>query len=166
MSNLTSAQTGAFDAMLELLGTAGAAHEPAIAVLDTAVESYEPSSGYVLMEALEQHEFNIAALGSFAFYEVFYICGHTQYAQGITTNADWKTIRDQTFAIHQAVVQATIVANRGANQTPILGPQAPVELQYIVPTFQRYTPQATDKAGLMVGDIEWRFQLKARITVP
>lgn len=166
MTDLTSTQPGAFDAFLALLGAAGANQDPAIPVLDTAIEQYIPSTGYVLVEALEQHEFNIAALGSFAFYEDYFICGRTQYAQGLATNADWKVIRDQTFAIHEAVVQTTLVTNRGADGTPVLGTQAPSEIQFAVPVFQRYQPQATDKQGLMVGDIEWRFAVKARITVP
>jgi hypothetical protein len=167
VSNLTTTQPAAFDALLGLLQAAGAAQPPGnppIAVLDTAVTQYAPSTGYVLLEAIEQHEFDIAALGSYAFYETYDICGRTQYVQGVTGNSDWQVIRDQTFLIHESVVQATVVANRGANQTKVLGTQAPNQLLWIVPTYQRYTPQPSNSAGLYIGNIDWRFSLKARIT--
>lgn len=164
MSNLLSTQPAVFDALLGLLQAAGATQDPPIAVLDTAVTQYAPSTGYVLLEGIEEHQFDIAALGSYAFYETYDICGRTQYAQGAEANSDWKTIRDKVFTIHQNVVQDTVVANRGANQTAILGDSAIATLTWIIPVFQRYTPQATSNAGLWLGDIEWRYNIKARIS--
>ncbi len=163
MSNLTSTQAGAFDALLGLLQVAGAAQSPPVQVLDSVVLQYEPAA-YVILEAIEQHEFDIAALGSYAFEETYELCGCTTYAQG---DIDYRSVRDKTFSIHEAVVQATVVTNRGANQTPVLGSNAPSTLVWIVPVWQRYSAAPANFSGGaagVAGTIEWRYQVKARIT--
>jgi len=171
VTNLTTTQPAAFDALLALLQTAGAAQSPPVAVMDTEITQYQPGS-YVIVEALEEQNFDPAALGSFAFYEEYEICGRTTVFQGVGDPATaTKAVRDQTFAVHQAVVHATVIANSGAISTgggQVLGSQAPTELEWIVPTYARYssTPGAfgEGQAGLQ-GTIDWRYMLHARLTV-
>ena len=170
MSNLTTTQPAAFDALLALLQTAGAAQSPPVAVLDSQVTQYEPGP-YVILEAVEQDGFDPAALGSFAFYEEYELCGITTVLQGMGDPATTtKAVRDATFATHQAVVQSTVVANSGSVATgggPVLGSQAPSQLEWIVPSFARYSSSPGEFGGGQggfQGTIEWRYRVHARIT--
>lgn len=164
MSNLTSTQQGAFDAFLSLLTTAGNAQNPKVTVIDSEVVQYEPAA-YVSLWGFDNHEYDVAALGSFAQYEQYEIIGTATYLQG---DVDPKAVRDATFTLFQNVVMATVVANRGANGTQVLGSTAPIGLEWIIPKYARYTASPASfggGAGGMQGSIDFAFLLHARITV-
>ena len=164
MSNLTSTVPFAFNALYNLMNTAGLAQNPPVTVLNQEVVQYEPGS-YVLLEGVENHLFNIAALGSYAHEEVYDIHGIATYLQG---DVDPATVITKTWAIYQAVVMTPVVSNRGANGQYVLGLTAN-EPAWIVPQEARYTSSPGDFGGGMAGFqgmIEFRFSLKARITVP
>lgn len=165
MSNLTSSQPAAFDAFLALLTTAGAAANPVVTVLDSEVVQYEPAA-YLVLTGFERHRFDDAALGSFAFYEDYEICGYITYLQG---NVDPKAVRDTTFALYQSVVMTTVVTNRGQpSGNPVLGPSAPTSLEWIIPTRAEYTSGPANFSGGAAGffgQIDFAYHVKARLTV-
>ena len=164
MANLTTTQPGAFDAFLALLTTAGNAQNPKVTIFDSEVLSYEPGS-YVELLGFANHEYQVAALGSFAQYEEYEICGTATYLQG---NTDAKAVRDATFTLFQNVVMATVVANRGANGTQVLGSSAPAALEWIIPRYAKYTASPGNFGGGQSGfqgSIDFAFGIHARITV-
>ena len=164
MANLTSTQSGAWDAMLGLLQTAATGtSNPTVAVVDSYLLQYEPAC-YVILSSIEQHTFDIAALGSYAFEETYQLCGQTTYLQG---NTDVKTVRDTVFSVHESIVQTTLVANRGQNGIPVLGSSGPAALLWCIPAFQRFTMSPANFSGGasgVQGTIEWAYEVKARIT--
>lgn len=164
MSNLTSTQPGAFDAFLSLLQTAGAAATPKVTVLDSEVVQYEPAA-YCVLTGFDHHRFDDAALGSFAFYEYFDLVGFITYMQG---DVDPKTVRDTTFSLYQSVVQTTVVTNRGQPfGNPVLGSNAPPQLEVIVPTYARYSSGPANFSGGAAGffgQIDFAYSLRSRIT--
>jgi hypothetical protein len=165
LSNLTSTQPAAFDALLSLLTAAGATQSPVIPVFDTELVQYEPTA-YVLLKGYDAHNFfRSAALGSFAFEETFSLQGCVTYFQG---NIDPKTVRDKTWSIFQNVVMTTVVTNRGAPAgNPVLGVSAPTELEWVIPEYARYTSSPGSMNGVeegFQGSIDFSFQVFARIT--
>lgn len=167
MANLTSTQQEAFDTLLSLLQTAGAAQNPAVEVFDSELVQYEPAT-YVMLTGLENHHFDWAALGQFPFYETYDITGIATVFQG---DVDPKGVRDATFSLYENVVQTTVVANSGSWATQngyVLSPSLMTAgLYMIVPTYVRYSSgpaeMASGESGYS-GTIEFAYTLKARIT--
>lgn len=168
MSNLTSTVPGAFNALYNLLVAAGDAQNPTIPVFHSEVLlGVDVNNGYVLLEKVENQRIDLAALGSYAQYETYDICGTVTYQLGgpdPTTMAE--DVLNGTWSIYQNVVMSTVVANRGGNGVPILGSQAPTALQWILPDRAEYTGgAASGDVGGFVGVIEFVCSLKARLTV-
>ena len=169
MSNLISTVPGAFNALYGLLAAAGQEQSPPIPVFHTEVISGEElQNGYVLLRAVDGHNFDPAALGSYAFYETYDVCGEVVYYQGgpdpITMATD---VLNQTWSIYQNVVMTTAVLNRGANGEQVLGDAAPEAVEWCIPVSGEYTGEpGTIGAGQdgLIGTIEFRYNVKARIT--
>ena len=165
MSALTTTQVGAFDAFLGLLEARAALQNPAPSVFDTQVVQYEPGD-YIGLWGFEDHEFEVAALGTLSQYERFAITGVVTHWQG---DVNPKAVRDATFALYDNVVMAVVIANAGlpgGNQ--VLGPAAPASLEWIIPLHARYTASPGDVAGGQSGfqgTLDFAFGIHARITV-
>ena len=168
MTNLESSVPGAFNAMYGLLATAGALQTPAVPVFHSEILQYEPSTGCVLLQGVEQHRFEWASLGPFDFYETYDICGHAEYFQsGEDPVAMAEAVLNQTWAIYQAVVMSTVVVNRGQPGGQVLGSAAPLSLEVIIPADANYAAQPASVGGSadgLLGVVEFRFSVKARIT--
>ena len=170
MANLTSSVPGAYDAFYNLIKTAGAGQSPPVAVMAQELVQYEPGS-YVCLgatpgghKAVENHRWEWAALGSFAFYETYDFCGYATVLQG---DVDPEVILARTWSLYQAVVMNPIVANRGSNGTNVLGSAAPASLEYIIPVDANYVGVPGNFAGGQEGFqgiVEFCFSVKARIT--
>lgn len=172
MSNLTSTVPGAYDAWYNLLKNAGAAQSPAVTVMAQELVQYEPGSYVCLgdtpsgLKAVQNHRFELAALGSYAMYETYQFCGYATVVQG---DVDPETVLSKTWTLYQNVVMSTVVANRGANGAQVLGSAAPVSLEWIVPEDANYTGYPGNFGGGSAGFqgiVEFCYSLKARITVP
>ena len=166
MSNLTSSVPGATDALLSLLTTAAAGmSNPPVQVFDSELIQYEPAA-YVLFAGVDSYEIELAALGSYAHYENYDLCGRVSYLQG---NVDPKTIRATTWSIFQTVVMGTIITNRGTNGQQVLGSSAPTSLQWVLPGPATYRGEPVEfgsgQAGFG-GTIDWCVHVRSRITVP
>jgi hypothetical protein len=166
MSNLTSSVPGAFNAFYNLLVTAGQTQSPQVPVFHTELVGDIPLS-YVVLTGVENHEFEFAALGSYAQYETYEIVGEAVVFQGGT---DTVGVLTATWSLYQNVVMSTVVANRGqpgGNQ--ILGSTAPTSLEILVPSYARYSGQPGNLAGGLagvLGTVQFSYYVKARITVP
>lgn len=168
MSNLTSTVPGAFNAMYGLLNTAGAAQSTPIPVFHSEVLSGEETqNGYVLLGGVERHDFDPAALGSYAFYENYDIVGCVVYYQGGPDPLNMvEEVLTTTWSIYQNVVMTTLVTNRGANGNPVLGSSAPAALEWCIPVEASYTA-GQGQVGVATGwqgVVDFRYNLKARIT--
>lgn len=174
MSNLTSTVPGAFNALYNLLATAGNGQSPSIPVFHSEVmRDQQLQNGYVLLEQVENHRMTPAALGSYAFYETYDFCGCVVFYQGgpdLVTMAE--TVLSQTWSIYQNVVVTTVINNAGVpayGGGPVLGSAAPAALEVIVPAVAAYTGgpgQMEGGASGFIGEVSFRYSLKARITVP
>lgn len=170
MTTLTSVQDGTHDAFLGLLQTYAAEQSPAVQVFDTFLTGdYEPSQYVILFgsnhpdETDADQDFEIAALGSYAFYEYFTLYGCLTLFQGNTAPA---AVRDAMWTLFNAVVMAPVVTNRGFGGTPVLGSAAPSQLESVVPTFARPVVRTGTMGGGQAGTegrIEWAFKFSARI---
>jgi len=168
MSSLTSTVPGAFNALYNLLVAAGNAQNPKIPVFHSEVLAGQlTQNGYVLLRGVQNHRLDLAALGSYAHYECYEICGCVDYYQGGPDPLSMvEQVLDQTWAIYQEVVMSTVVANRGAaGGAPVLGSSAPTQLTYVLPICAEYTGAPSGDAGF-AGQVEFRYEIKARITVP
>ncbi len=168
MSGLTSTVSGAFNALYDLLVAAGNAQSPKIPVFHSEVlTGQDTQGGYVLLRGIENHRYELAALGSYAHCESYEICGCAAYYQGGPDPVSMvEQVLAQAWAIYQEVVMATVVANRGApSGNPVLGPSAPTQLTYVLPVSADYTGGPSGEAGF-AGEVEFRYEIKARITVP
>jgi hypothetical protein len=168
VSNLTSTVPGAFNALYDLLNTAGAAQSTPIPIFHSEVLEGEATlNGYVLLGGVERHNFDPAALGSYAFYETYDIVGCVVFYQG---GADPLSLVEQvlttTWGIYQNVVMTTLVANRGANGTQVLGAAAPAALEWCIPVEASYSGGQGDVGGASgwQGVVDFRYNVKARLT--
>lgn len=166
MSNLTSTVPGAFSAMHGLLSAAGEALDPKVPVFHTELVQNEPAS-YVLLKGIENHSFDIAALGSYAHEETYDIVGVATVLQG---NVDAQAVLVRTWALYQAVVMTPVVENRGALGTPVLGSDGAAQGRlWVAPNYARYSGEPGSFGGGMAGfagTVEFAYTIKARITVP
>ncbi len=170
MSNLTSTAPAAFDTLLSLLTTAAAAYTTPTTVFDSEIVQYEPSSYVLLNGMIENHSYEWASLGNFAFYETYDISGYVSVFQG---NVDPKTVRDATYALYQTVVQTTVIQNSGTWQATlhtVLSPDLTAAgLNWIIPKYARFDsqPGAAPNGGPegFVGKVDFAYSLHARITV-
>lgn len=165
MSNLTATVPGTFDALYALFAAAGAALDPVVPVFHSEVlTGQQTQNGYVLLAGVENHKFTLAALGSYAYYETYDICGSAAYFQGgpdPTTLV--QAVLAKTWSIYQDVVMTPVVLNRGADGTYVLGDAAPVSLTYVEPVAADYTGAAVE--GGFAGEVQFRYFIKSRITV-
>lgn len=169
MANLTSTVPGAFNALYNLLVTAGNAQSPAIPVFHSEVlQGQMTQNGYVLLDRVENHRYEWGALGSFAFYETYDICGEVVYYQGGPDPVTLvESVLNQTWATYQNVVMTTVVANRGEGGPQVLGSAAPAALEYIIPTTAEYAGGPSNMDGSpsgFIGTVSFSYELKARIT--
>lgn len=174
MTTLTSTQDGAHDALYALLSAAGASQSPAVPVYDTFLLPGEIPPTYVILwgtqpsseygpEGDPDEDLEIAALGSFAFYEKFTLYGQLRYFSG---GIEAAPVRDAAWALFNAVVMGPVVDNHGQNGTPVISSSAPAQLEYIVPTYARYRVVPGNQGGGSSGFqavIDWAFELQARI---
>lgn len=170
MANLTSTVPGAFNTLYTLLAAAGAGQSPPIPVFHSEIiRGQYTQGGYVLLESVQDHEFEIAALGSYAQYETYDIHGSVSYYQGGPDPVTLvEAVLNQTWSIYAAVVMTTVVANRGVPGQPVLGSGGPVQLLEIVPKFANYSGAPADIGGDasgFVGTVEFAYWLKGRLTV-
>jgi hypothetical protein len=170
VSNLTSTVPSAFNSLYGLLVAAGNSQSPVIPVYHTVLGPYEPDQYVVLGQtpsgrrAVENHQFELAALGSYAQYETYVINGYVTYFQG---NVDQQTVMTSAWALYQNVVMSTVVANRGSGGFVLADSSNPVS--WMLPEFAEYTGEpGTSSDGIdgFVGTIEFGLSVKARITVP
>ena len=162
MANLTSTAPGAFAEALTLITAAGAKQSPPVSVFGQELLQYEPNT-YVVLTGIENHRWEWAALGSYAFYEYYDIVGYCTIWQG---NVDPATIIADTYALFEDVVHSTIVANRAPPLSASLQSSGLLE---ILPGYARYTgEQGVDAQGGPMGffgKVEFSYSCKARVTV-
>lgn len=169
MSNLTSTVPGTFNAFYNLLVAAGNGQNPAIPVFHSEVPSGTLlQNGYVVLERVENHSFDPAALGSYAFYESFDVCGVVEYYLGgsdLTTMVE--SVLTSTWSIYQNVVMTTAVQNRGVAGQQVLGAAAPAALEWFKPMEASYMG-AEGNVGAQpsgwIGQVSFRYNAYARIT--
>ena len=172
MANLQSTVPGSFNALYNLLVTAGNAQTPAVPVFHSEVlQGQFTQNGYVLLDRVENHHYEWGALGSFAFYETYDICGEVVFYQGGGAATDLvEAVLNQTWTTYQNVVMATVVENSGSIASgggPVLGSAAPAALEQIIPADANYTGQPAEMDGAasgFIGTVAFTYSLKARIT--
>ncbi len=162
MANLTSTAPSAFNTLYGYLVTAGAAQSPAIQVFHTQLLQEEPNS-YVILTGIENHRFEWAALGSFAFYEWYDIVGYATVWQG---NTDEQTVLTDTYALFQNVAQTTEVSYRSP---PLSAALQSAGLLEVLPGYARYSGQQGqnirgEPMGFF-GRIDFSYSCYARISV-
>lgn len=171
MANLTSTVPGAFAALLGLITDAASAQDAPIQVFDQALTMAEPAS-YVCLgitpsgrKPIENHRFTPAALGSFAQNEDYELCGYVTVMQG---NVDPITVLTATWNLYQTCVMSPVVENRGTAGNQVLGPDAPNQVEWVLPMEGDYfgTPAEIDggAAGFQ-GTVEFCVGVHARLTV-
>jgi hypothetical protein len=175
VSNLTSSVSGAFDAFYNVLVTAGNAQNPPVPVIAQEVTQYEPGA-YVCLgtttpsgrKPIENHRYEPAALGSFAFYEDYEFHG---YATVFAGDVDPETVLSKTWTVYQNVVMQTAVTYSGSFPSgggQILGSAAPTTLEWFIPQEANYTGYPgmfPGGVGGFQGVVEFGFALRARLTV-
>ena len=165
MSNLTSTVPGAFNALYGLIATAAAAQAPPIDSFHTEItQQYEPAS-YVLLATVENYVIEPAAVGSYAFYEEYDLCGQVSVLQGDT---DAQTVLVAAWALYQSLVVTPVVQNRGQG-TPVLGSSAPAGLVDVIPVSAGYAGEPGQLAGGIggfAGTVSFGVRVRARLTVP
>jgi hypothetical protein len=174
VSNLSSSVAGAFDALYNLLVTAGNAQTPKVPVFAQELVQYEPGS-YVCLgvtpsgrKPVENHRYEPAALGSFAFYEDYEFHGYATYLAG---DVDPETVLSKTWTVYQNVVMQTAVTYSGSFPSgggQILGSAAPTTLEWFIPLeteYAGYPGQFGAGQGGFQGVVEFGFALRARLTV-
>ena len=164
MTNLTSTAPAVFNALYELFATAGQAYSPPVAVFHSEVVQYEPAS-YVLLKGVANHQFQIAALGSYANEETYEVEGEATVLGG---DVDPQSVLVATYALFQAVVMSPVIANNGIGGNPLVVDVSPSSLIWIVPSYARYSGEPgafSDGAGGFAGCVEWAFSINARLAV-
>ena len=162
MANLTSTVPSAFETLYGILNTAGQGQSPVVSVFNQELLQYEPNT-YVVLTGIENHRWEWAALGSYAFYEYYDIVGYCTVWQG---NTDSGSIITATYNLYNAVVQTPIVAHAAP---PISASLQSAGLLEILPGYARYTgEQGVDAQGGPMGffgKVEFSYSCKARVTV-
>lgn len=162
MANLTSTAPAAFAQAFNLIQAAGASQSPAVDVFNIELLQFEPNT-YVVLTGIENHRWDWAALGSYAFYEYYDIVGYCTIWLG---DVDPATVMSETYGLYESVVQTTIVANRAP---PLSANLQSAGLLEILPGYARYTGEqgVNDEGGPMgfFGKVEFSYSCKARVTV-
>jgi hypothetical protein len=173
MSALTSSVPGTFAALYNLLVAAGQTENPQVSVFAQSIQQNEPNS-YVLLggspdgvqPGIRNHQFAPASLGSLNQYETYEIWGYASVYDG---NFDPEGRLSDTWALYQNLVMNTYINYSGGNGSiggpgsQILGSQAPVSLEQVLPLHAEYV--GVPVSGGFAGVLEFGYEFKARITV-
>ncbi len=162
MANLTSTAPLAFNTFYGYMVDQANAQSPAIQVFHTQLVGEEPDD-YVILTGIENHRFEWAALGSFAFYEWYDLVGYATVWQG---NTDEQTVLTNTYGLFQSVVQTAAVTNRAP---PLSAALQSAGLLSFLPGDARYSgAQGEDDSGGpmgFAGRVDFVYHCYARVTV-
>lgn len=148
MAQLTSTAPAAFDALFDLLTTAAA--PSGTFVQESELQQYEPAT-YIELSSIVNHKYEVASLGTYAFYETYEIQGVLRVFRG---DFNPKQARLDAWAAYQSIVISTVIANKTLSDLVLA----------IVPIHANSTCEVTSLGGVQCL-IEFAFALEARLTV-
>jgi hypothetical protein len=105
MPQLTSTVPAAFDALVDLVT---AAAPPGVFVAESELVQYEPAT-YVELTTVANHTYQVASLGTYAFYENYEIQGVVRVFRG---DYNPREARTDAWAAYQSIVVSTVIANK------------------------------------------------------
>lgn len=161
--NLSSTAPGIYKALLGLVQTAAAGQNPPINVFPFEIGQYEPGS-YVTVQAVENHHWEWAYIGTFTQYEAYDVCGIATVFTGdsVTSGTVATDVMAQTYSLFETCVMTPVMSNRNI---PILG--GPSNVIEMTPNDSGYTaePGLVDgNPSGWVGVIPWSFHFRANVT--
>lgn len=174
MSGLQSTVPGSIQAFYNLLVAAGQAQSPPVDVFVGSLQQDEPNI-YVMLgdtpdgqhKMVENHSFDIAALGSGALYECFELWGFATCYSG-----DFKPVDRvlQAWNLYNDVVMDTFInywggaGSIGGVGSQVLGPSAPAALESMTPITALDASAPVQGSGF-AGNVVFGFELRSRITI-